>query len=66
MWAAIRLFAGPGGLADHRRLVAGEVDHAVGDHDADGGVGQGHVLDVALAELDALDPHLGGVAAGAG
>jgi hypothetical protein len=39
------------GLAQHPRLVSGEVDDAVGDHDVDGRVGQRDVLDVALDEL---------------
>ena len=36
------------GLGDHPRLVAGEVDDAVGDHDVDARVGQRDLLDVAL------------------
>ena len=46
------------GLAQHLRLVAGEVDHAVGDHDVDGRVGERQLLDVALDELDVLDAGL--------
>ena len=34
------------------RLVAGEVDHAVRDHDVDRVVGERNLLDVALEELD--------------
>ena len=36
------------------RLVAGEVDHAVGDHHVDARVRERHVLEVALDELDVL------------
>ena len=59
--------AGPehtGGLAKHLRLVAREVDHAVGDHDVDGVVGQRDRLDLTAQELDVLDAGLALVGAG--
>ena len=40
------------GFGDRLGLVAGEVDDAVGDDDVDACVGEGHVLEVALDELD--------------
>ena len=52
----------PGRLAEDLRLVAGEVDDAVGDDHVDRVVGQRHVLDRALDELDVLDPGLALVA----
>ena len=48
----------PRRLAEDLRLVAGEVDHAVGDDHVDRVVGQRDVLDRALDELDVLDPGL--------
>ena len=51
------------GLGEHDALVGGEVDHAVGDDDVDGGVGQRDLLEVALEELDVLDAGRGGVGA---
>ena len=56
--------AGPqhaGRLFDDPRLVAGQVDHAVGDDHIHGFVVEGHVLEVALDELDVLDAGRGGV-----
>ena len=44
--------------AGHLRLVAGEVQDAVGDDDIDRAVGQRDLLDVALDELDVLHPRL--------
>ena len=52
----------PRRLAEDLRLVAGEVDHAVGDDHVDRVVGQRDVLDRALDELDVLDPGLALVA----
>ena len=52
----------PRRLAEHRGLVGREVDHAVGDHDVDRGVGERNVLDRALQELDVLDAGLALVA----
>ena len=51
-------------LVDDLALVGGEVDDAVGDDDVDAGVGEGHVLEVALDELDVLDAGVCGVGAG--
>ena len=48
----------PRRLAEDGGLVAGEVDHAVGDDHVDRVVGQRDVLDRALDELDVLDPGL--------
>ena len=48
----------------HRRLVAREVDHAVGDDHVDGVVGQRDVLDRSLQELDVVDPGLALVVTG--
>ena len=42
----------PRRFAKDRRLVSGEVDHAVGDHDVDRVVGQRHRFDRPLQELD--------------
>lgn len=42
----------------------GEVDHAVGDHDVDAGVGERDVLEVALQELDVRDTGVDRVAPG--
>jgi len=41
----------PEHLGEHRRLVGGQVDHAVRDDHVDRTVGQGHVLDEPLDEL---------------
>src|SRR3990170_2312607 len=49
-------------LREHLRLVCRQVDHAVRDHHVHARVGQRHVLDVALQELDVVGPGLGGVA----
>src|SRR5438094_2303519 len=46
------------GLAEHLGLIAGEIDHAVGDDDVDRAVGQWDLLEIALAELDVLDARL--------
>ena len=54
----------PRDLAQHLGLVAGEVDHAVGDHDVDARVRERDLLDVALVELDVLDAGLLRVLAG--
>jgi hypothetical protein len=51
------------GLGEHLGLVRREVDHAVGDHDVDGRVGERDVLDVALEELGV--PHAGAGRVGA-
>jgi hypothetical protein len=51
-------------FADDPGLVAGEVDHAVGDHDVDAVVGDRHLLEVALDELDVRDGVTGGVRPG--
>ena len=48
----------PRRLAEDRRLVGGEVDHAVGDHDVHRVVGQRHLFDRPLQELDILDTRL--------
>ena len=48
----------PGRLAEDRGLVAGEVDHAVGDDHVDRVVRERHLLDRPLQELDVLDPGL--------
>ena len=53
----------PRGLGQHLGLVAGEVDHAVGDHHVDACVGERELLEVALDELDVRDAGLGGVGA---
>src|SRR5690606_15284690 len=53
-------------LAQHRGLVHGEVDHAVGDDDVHRGVGQRQPLDEALVDLDVRRAGLGDVAAGEG
>ena len=42
----------PEHFREHGRLVCGQIDHAVGDHDVDRGIGQRNVLDGALHELD--------------
>jgi hypothetical protein len=42
-------------LAEYPRLVPGQVDDAVGDHDVDARVGQRQLLEVALDELDVVD-----------
>ena len=52
-----------GGFAQDLALVAGEVDHAVGDDDVDAGVGERHVLEVALANSTLSSAGLGGVGA---
>ena len=54
----------PRGLAEDPGLVAGEVDHAVGDDHVDRVVRQRHVLDRALEELHVLDSGLTLVAGG--
>ena len=46
----------PGGFGDHLGLVAGEVDHAVGDDHVDALVRERQLLEVALDELDVLTP----------
>src|ERR1700733_4462565 len=48
------------GLAHDLGLVGREVDDAVGDDDIDAGVGKREILEVALDELDVLDPRLSG------
>ena len=53
-----------GGLAEDRRLVAGEVDDAVGDDHVHGVVGQRDRPRSCPEELDVLDPGLALVAAG--
>jgi hypothetical protein len=53
----------PSGLGEHLGLIAREVDHAVGDHHVDAGVGERQLLEIALEELDVLNPGVGGVAA---
>ena len=52
----------PGRLAEDRGLVAGEVDHAVGDDHVDRVVRERHLLDRPLQELDVLDSGLALVA----
>ena len=52
-----------GGLEDHARLVAGKVDHAVGDDDVDRVGIERYVLEVALEELSIVDAGLAGVGA---
>ncbi len=49
---------------ENDRLVGGQVDDAVGDHDVDRRVGQRDVLEVAAEELDVVDAGLGRVGAG--
>jgi len=39
-------------LGEHSVLVGHEVDHAVGDDDVDGFVGEGQILDQAMVQLD--------------
>ena len=46
------------GLAQHAVLVAGEVDHAVGDDHVHARAGQRDVLDLAAQELDVREPAL--------
>ena len=61
--------AGPqdaGDLAEHRRLVGRQVDHAVADDDVDRLGRERDGLDVALEELDVGRAGLGGVALGEG
>ena len=56
----------PEHLADHRRLVGGQVDHAVGDHHVDRAVRQRDVLDLALHELHVVGAGLDRVRPGQG
>src|SRR5438105_4790880 len=43
------------GLVDDRTFVGGKVDHAVGDDDVHGVIGQGYLLNVAFDEADVFD-----------
>lgn len=54
----------PGGFEHHDVLIGSKVDHTVGQHDVDAGVGQRDVLQVALDELDVRDAGIGGVTPG--
>src|SRR6185436_13453898 len=59
--------AGPkdaGDLVEDRGLVGRQVDHAVADHDVDGGSREGDRLDRPADELDVVDAGLGGVTHG--
>ncbi len=56
----------PEHLGQHRGLVGGQVDHAVGDHHIHRAVGQRHVLDGALHELHVRRAGLGRVRPGQG
>ena len=51
-------------LGQHLGFIAGEVDHAVGDHHVDACVRERELLEISLAELHVLDSGLGGVALG--